>query len=71
MRVNVNVLARAVKQAFAGATGRLANPARVSDPDSLRGAVSGKTVLVTGANRDTLLIQNLRDIRRMGAFQIK
>ncbi|ORA85504.1 SDR family NAD(P)-dependent oxidoreductase [Mycobacterium malmoense] len=50
MRVNVNVLARAVKQAFAGATGRLANPARVSDPDSLRGAVSGKTVLVTGAS---------------------
>ncbi|OIN78694.1 SDR family NAD(P)-dependent oxidoreductase [Mycobacterium malmoense] len=50
MRVNVNVLARAVKQAFAGATGRLANPARVSDPDRLRGAVSGKTVLVTGAS---------------------
>nr|WP_230981727.1 SDR family NAD(P)-dependent oxidoreductase [Mycobacterium malmoense] len=46
----MNVLARAVKQAFAGATGRLANPARVSDPDSLRGAVSGKTVLVTGAS---------------------
>lgn len=54
MRVNVNVLARAVKHAFAGAsaaaTGRLANPARVSDPDRLRGAVSGKTVLVTGAS---------------------
>nr|WP_256251277.1 SDR family NAD(P)-dependent oxidoreductase [Mycobacterium malmoense] len=46
----MNVLARAVKQAFAGATGRLANPARVSDPDRLRGAVSGKTVLVTGAS---------------------
>ena len=29
---------------------RLANPARVSDPDKLRSAVSGKTVLVTGAS---------------------
>ena len=28
----------------------VANPARVSDPDRLRGAVSGKTVLVTGAS---------------------
>jgi NAD(P)-dependent dehydrogenase (short-subunit alcohol dehydrogenase family) len=28
----------------------LANPARVSDPDKLRGAISGKTVLVTGAS---------------------
>jgi NAD(P)-dependent dehydrogenase (short-subunit alcohol dehydrogenase family) len=28
----------------------LANPARVSDPDKLRGAMSGKTVLVTGAS---------------------
>ncbi|BBZ46460.1 SDR family NAD(P)-dependent oxidoreductase [Mycobacterium parmense] len=31
-------------------TDRLANPARVSDPDKLRGAVSGKTALVTGAS---------------------
>jgi NAD(P)-dependent dehydrogenase (short-subunit alcohol dehydrogenase family) len=28
----------------------LANPARVSDPDKLRSAISGKTVLVTGAS---------------------
>jgi NAD(P)-dependent dehydrogenase (short-subunit alcohol dehydrogenase family) len=28
----------------------LANPPRISDPDRLRGAVSGKTVLVTGAS---------------------
>ena len=28
----------------------MANPARVSDPDKLRSAVSGKTVLVTGAS---------------------
>jgi NAD(P)-dependent dehydrogenase (short-subunit alcohol dehydrogenase family) len=28
----------------------LANPPRVSDPDKLRGAISGKTVLVTGAS---------------------
>lgn len=28
----------------------LANPARVSDPDKLRNAISGKTVLVTGAS---------------------
>ncbi|BBY23516.1 putative Short-chain dehydrogenase/reductase [Mycobacterium stomatepiae] len=32
------------------ATDRLANPARVADPDKLRAAVSGKTVLVTGAS---------------------
>ena len=32
------------------ATDRLANPARASDPDKLRSAVSGKTVLVTGAS---------------------
>jgi FlaA1/EpsC-like NDP-sugar epimerase len=37
-------------QAFKTATDRLANPARVSDPDRLRRAVSGKTVLVTGAS---------------------
>src|SRR5246500_3146599 len=42
----VNVIA----QAFEAVTSRLANPARVSDPDKLRGAVSGKTVLVTGAS---------------------
>jgi NAD(P)-dependent dehydrogenase (short-subunit alcohol dehydrogenase family) len=40
--VKVNVVAEAID--------RLANPARISDPDKLRGAVSGKTVLVTGAS---------------------
>jgi NAD(P)-dependent dehydrogenase (short-subunit alcohol dehydrogenase family) len=44
--VKVNVIGQALKTA----TDRLANPARVSDPDKLRGAVSGKTVLVTGAS---------------------
>lgn len=56
--MNVNVipqplvkpLVKAVEAALARATDRLANPARVSDPDRLRGAVSGKTVLVTGAS---------------------
>ena len=52
--VKVNVIAeaikQAVKQAVKRATDRLANPARVSDPDKLRSAVSGKTVLVTGAS---------------------
>lgn len=44
MKVNL------IGQAFKTATDRLANPARVSDPDKLRSAVSGKTVLVTGAS---------------------
>jgi NAD(P)-dependent dehydrogenase (short-subunit alcohol dehydrogenase family) len=48
--VNVNVIARAFKVVLKEASDRLANPARVSDPDKLRGAVSGKTVLVTGAS---------------------
>jgi NAD(P)-dependent dehydrogenase (short-subunit alcohol dehydrogenase family) len=52
--VNVNVIAQPLKQVagrpIAAATDRLANPARVSDPDKLRGVVSGKTVLVTGAS---------------------
>jgi len=39
-----------VVQAFKKATDRLANPARISDPDRLRSTVSGKTVLVTGAS---------------------
>ncbi len=38
----MNVAARAIDL--------LANPARVSDPDKLRGVISGKTVLVTGAS---------------------
>jgi NAD(P)-dependent dehydrogenase (short-subunit alcohol dehydrogenase family) len=46
----VNVIAQAFKQPFEAATDRLANPARISDPDKLRGAVSGKTVMVTGAS---------------------
>jgi NAD(P)-dependent dehydrogenase (short-subunit alcohol dehydrogenase family) len=47
--VNVNLIAQAVKP-LAAAADRLANPARVPDPDKLRRAVSGKTVLVTGAS---------------------
>jgi len=39
-----------IAQALQAATDRLANPARISDPDRLRGAVSGKTALVTGAS---------------------
>jgi NAD(P)-dependent dehydrogenase (short-subunit alcohol dehydrogenase family) len=38
----VNLAAKAID--------RLANPAQVGDPDKLRAAVSGKTVLVTGAS---------------------
>lgn len=44
------MIAQAFRQALDAATDRLANPPRVSDPDKLRGAVSGKTVLVTGAS---------------------
>jgi NAD(P)-dependent dehydrogenase (short-subunit alcohol dehydrogenase family) len=39
-----------VSQAIDSAASRLANPARESDPDKLRSAVCGKTVLVTGAS---------------------
>jgi NAD(P)-dependent dehydrogenase (short-subunit alcohol dehydrogenase family) len=39
-----------VSQAIDSAARRLANPARESDPDMLRSAVSGKTVLITGAS---------------------
>ena len=39
-----------VLQAIDSAASRLANPARESDPDKLRSAVSGKTVLITGAS---------------------
>jgi NAD(P)-dependent dehydrogenase (short-subunit alcohol dehydrogenase family) len=42
----VNVIGRA----FQAVTDRLANPARVSDPERLRRAVSGKTVVITGAS---------------------
>ncbi len=44
------MIAQAFKRPFEAATDRLANPARISDPDKLRGAVSGKTVMVTGAS---------------------
>jgi NAD(P)-dependent dehydrogenase (short-subunit alcohol dehydrogenase family) len=40
--VKVNLVAEAID--------RLVNPARISDPDKLRSAVCGKTVLVTGAS---------------------
>ena len=39
-----------IAQILSQATDRLANPARVSDPDRLRAAVAGKTALVTGAS---------------------
>lgn len=40
----------ALTQALNTVTDHVANPARVSDPDKLRGTVLGKTVLVTGAS---------------------
>ncbi|WP_196771582.1 SDR family NAD(P)-dependent oxidoreductase [Mycobacterium colombiense] len=40
----------AITQALNTVTDHVANPARVSDPDKLRGTVLGKTVLVTGAS---------------------
>ncbi|WP_197520517.1 SDR family NAD(P)-dependent oxidoreductase [Mycobacterium sp. E2479] len=40
----------AIAQALQTVTDHVANPARVSDPDRLRAAVLGKTVLVTGAS---------------------
>jgi len=46
----VNVVGRALNKALNKAGDRLANPARASDADKLRRAVSGKTVLVTGAS---------------------
>jgi NAD(P)-dependent dehydrogenase (short-subunit alcohol dehydrogenase family) len=48
--VKVNVIAQAFKKVSREASDRLANPARESDPDKLRRAVTGKTVLVTGAS---------------------
>jgi NAD(P)-dependent dehydrogenase (short-subunit alcohol dehydrogenase family) len=48
--VKVDVIAQALNEVLKMASDRLANPARVSDPDKLRSAVSGKTVLVTGAS---------------------
>jgi NAD(P)-dependent dehydrogenase (short-subunit alcohol dehydrogenase family) len=46
----LNALTQTLNAALTKAGDRLANPARVSDPDKLRGAVSGKTVLITGAS---------------------
>lgn len=48
--VEVNVMTQPFSRAVQAATDRLANPARVSDPDKLRSTVCGKTVLVTGAS---------------------
>lgn len=42
----LNVIAQALK----AVTHHVANPARVSDPDKLRAAASGRTALVTGAS---------------------
>ena len=44
--VKMNVIAQALDKAI----DRVANPAQESDPDKLRDAVAGKTVLVTGAS---------------------
>jgi NAD(P)-dependent dehydrogenase (short-subunit alcohol dehydrogenase family) len=46
----MNLALTAFQTALRAGTDRLANPARISDPDRLRRAVSGKTVLVTGAS---------------------
>ncbi|CAM4310877.1 Fatty acyl-CoA reductase [Mycobacterium basiliense] len=50
MKLATQLLTGAIYRAFDGAGTRLANPAGISDPDRLRAAVSGKTVLVTGAS---------------------
>lgn len=49
-RVNAAAKLNAITQALNTVTDHVANPARVSDPDKLRGTVLGKTVLVTGAS---------------------
>ncbi|WP_066917256.1 SDR family NAD(P)-dependent oxidoreductase [Mycobacterium interjectum] len=46
----MNVIAQPFQRALAAVADRVANPARVSDPDKLRETVAGKTVLVTGAS---------------------
>lgn len=46
----LNALAHALNAVFATAGDHVANPARVSDPDRLRAAASGKAALVTGAS---------------------
>uniref|UniRef100_UPI0005347326 SDR family NAD(P)-dependent oxidoreductase n=1 Tax=Mycobacterium avium TaxID=1764 RepID=UPI0005347326 len=46
----MNAIAQALDKVLNTVADRVANPARVSDPDRLRGAVGGRTVLVTGAS---------------------
>lgn len=48
--MNAAAKLNAIAQALNTVTDHVANPARVSDPDKLRGTVLGKTVLVTGAS---------------------
>lgn len=50
MRVKARAKVNVVAQGLSRATDRLANPARLSDPDKLRDAASNKTALVTGAS---------------------
>lgn len=50
MRVKAGAKVNVVAQGLNKATDRVANPARLSDPDKLRATVFGKTVLVTGAS---------------------
>ncbi|WP_373198614.1 SDR family NAD(P)-dependent oxidoreductase [Mycobacterium marinum] len=46
----MNLATQALAKAFERASNGLANPATLADPDRLRGAVAGKTALVTGAS---------------------
>ncbi|OBH65333.1 epimerase [Mycobacterium intracellulare] len=46
----LNAVAQALNAVLTAAGDHVANPARVSDPDRLRAAASGKTALVTGAS---------------------
>ena len=48
--MNAAAKLNAITQALNTVTDHVANPARVSDPDKLRGTILGKTVLVTGAS---------------------
>ncbi|OMC27095.1 epimerase [Mycobacterium colombiense] len=48
--MNAAAKLNAIAQALNTVTDHVANPARVSDPDKLRGTVLGKTALVTGAS---------------------
>ncbi|MEB4364036.1 SDR family NAD(P)-dependent oxidoreductase [Mycobacterium ulcerans] len=46
----MNLATQALAKAFERASNGLANPATLADPDRIRGAVTGKTALVTGAS---------------------